>query len=182
MSEFNNVDCRVLSFSPELSSKRLSKAQLIFGKKVIKRIICFCLYILGVQRIEISKALKLPENTVRIMLKTILRDGFEAFFDRRKKGGLISKNDLLCLIDKRKGQQQDYVFTPEKKSELILQFVSNAVLGKSTSGSALANDLKDRTQIDLSDRSIRMYISKFGLKGMDEKLRQMTKKKPLENS
>ncbi len=85
MSEFNNVDCRVLSFSPELSSKRLSKAQLIFGKKVIQRIICFCLYILGVQRIEISKAVKLPENTVRTMLKTILRDGFEAFFDRRKK-------------------------------------------------------------------------------------------------
>ncbi len=94
----------------------------------------------------------------------------------------ISENDLLCLIDKRKGQQKDYVFTSEKKSELILQFVSNAVLGKSTSGSALANDLKDRTQLDLPDRSIRMHISKLGLKGMDEKLRQMIEKKTLGNS
>ena len=85
MSGFNNIDCRTLSFSPELSSKRLSKAQLIFGEKVIKRIICFCLYILGVRRIEISEAVKLPENTVRTMLKAISRDGFAAFFDRRKK-------------------------------------------------------------------------------------------------
>ena len=255
MSEFNNIDCRTLSFSPELASKRLSKAQLIFGEKVIKRIICFCLYILGVRRIEISEAVKLPENTVRTMLKAISRDGFAAFFDRRKKeknrignhsdkpvkrkdiqitelqdsyqisinelgisiskknkhqlkamlltfaengsisktlagkllnissshvGYLInnmSKNDLLCLIDKRQGQQQDYVFTPEIKSELILQFASNAALGKPTSGSALANDLKERAQLDLSDRSIRMYISKLGLKNMGEKLRLMIEKK-----
>lgn len=260
MSEFNNIDCRTLSFSPELSSKSLRKAQLIFGEKVIKRIICFCLYIFGVRRIEISEAVKLPENTVRTMLKAISKDGFIAFFDRRKKeenrignhsdksikrkdiqitelqdsyqisineldisiskknkhqlkamlltfaeNGLISKmyagkllnissshvgylinnmskNDLLCLIDKRQGQQQDYVFTPEIKSELILQFTSNAVLGKSTSGSTLANDMKERTQLDLSDRSIRMYISKMGLKNMDEKLRLMIEKKTLGNS
>jgi len=248
MSEFNNIDCRTLSFSPELSAKRLSKAQLIFGEKVIKRIICFCLYIFGVRRIEISETVKLPENTVRTMLKVISKDGFAAFFDRRKKdsdkpikrkniqitelqdsyqisineldisiskknkhqlkamlltfaenmlisktqagkllnissshvGYLInnmSKNDLLCLIDKRQGQQQDYVFTPEIKSELILQFASNAVLGKSTSGSVLANDLKERAQLDLSDRSIRMHISKLGLKNMGEKLGLMIEKK-----
>lgn len=260
MPEFNNVDCRALSFSPELSLKRLNKAQLIFGKKVIQRIICFCLYILGVRRIEISEAVKLPENTVRTMLKAISKDGFPAFFDRRKKegnriknhsdksiirngiqitelqdsyqisinkldvsiskknkyqlkamlltfaeNGLISKthagkllnissshvgylinnmseNDLLCLIDQRQGQQQDYVFTPEIKSELILQFASNAVSGKPTSGSALSNDLKERTQLDLSDRSVRMYISKLGLKGMDKKLRLMIEKKTLGNS
>ncbi len=89
----------------------------------------------------------------------------------------LRNEDISGLIDKRKGQQQDYVFTPEKKSELILQFVSNAVLGKSTSSTVLANDLKERTQIDLPDRSIRMHISKLGLKGMDKKLRQMTEKK-----
>ena len=260
ISEFNNIDCRTLSFSPELSAKRLNKAQLVFGEKVIKRIICFCLYIFGVRRIEISETVKLPENTVRTMLKAISKDGFVAFFDRRKKkenrignqsdksikrkdiqitelhdsyqisinkldisiskknkhqlkamlltfaeNGLISKthagkllnissshvgylinimseNDLLYLIDKRQGQQQDYVFTPKIKSELILQFASNAVLGKPTSGSALANDLKEREQLDLSDRSIRMYISKLGLKGVDEKLRLMIEKKTLGNS
>ena len=94
----------------------------------------------------------------------------------------LSENDLSCLLDKRRGQQKDHVFTPEIKSELILQFTSNAVSGKSTSGSALANDLKERTQLDLSDRSIRMYISKLGLKGMDKKLRSMIEKKTLGNS
>ena len=93
----------------------------------------------------------------------------------------MSKNDLLCLIDKRRGQQQDYIFTNEIKSELILQLASNAILGKSTSGSTLANDLKERAQLDLSDRSIRMYISKLGLKGIDEKLRLMIEKKTLGN-
>lgn len=260
MTNFNKIDCRKLSFSPELSSKRISKAQLIFGDKVLSRIICFCLYILGVRRNEISEVVKLPENTVRTMLRSISRDGFTAFFDRRRKeenrfgnlsdkqvkgkgiqitefqnsyqisinelnisiskknkdqlkailltftkNGLISKthtgkllnmssshvgylirsiteNDLLCLIDKRRGQQQDYVFTPEVKSELILQFLSNAVLGKSTSGSVLAGDLKERAQLDLSERSIRMYLSKLGLKKMDKKLRSMIEKKTLGNS
>ena len=254
MDKFNKVNCQTLTFSPKLSSERLSKAQLIFGEKILQRIICFCLYLFGVRRTEISKAVGLPENTVRTMLKTISRDGFKAFFDRRKKeanrlcvqpdkpvtrknfqitefnenyqisingldvfvskknkhqlkamlltfveNGLISKthagkflsissahvgllvkmmskNDLLCLIDKRKGQQQDYVFTPEIKSELILQYASNAVLGKPTSGAVLAADLKERTQIDLSDRSIRTYILKLGLKGVDQKLRQLVKK------
>ncbi len=254
MSGINKVDCQALSFSPKLSSERLSKAQLIFSEKILQRIICFCLYIFGVRRTEISKVTGLPENTVRTMLKTISRDGFKAFFDRRKKdanrfcvqpdkpvkrkniqitelddnyqisideldvsvskknklqlkamlltfaeNGLISKtyagklldissahvgllvnkmskNDLLCLIDKRKGQQQDYVFTPEIKSALTLQYVSNAILGKPTSGTALAADLKERAQIGLSDRSVRTYISKLGLKGIDEKLQQLVKK------
>lgn len=94
----------------------------------------------------------------------------------------IRTEDVFGLIDKRRGQQQDYVFTPEVKSELILQFTSNAVSGKSTSGSALANDLKERTQLDLSERSIRMYISKLGLKNMDKKLMAMIEKKTLGNS
>ena len=83
MSDFNNIDCRALSFSPDLALKSINKAQFLFGSKVLKRIICFCLYILGVRRVEISKAVELPENTVRTMLKNVSRDGYETFFDRR---------------------------------------------------------------------------------------------------
>lgn len=243
MNELNKIDCQTLSFSPNLSSNRLSKAQLIFGEKVLKRIIVFCLYVLGVRRSEISEAVKLPENTVRTMLKTISRDGFVAFFDRRKKqvhksgiphekpikgkgikinelhgkyqisingtdifiskknkhqlkamlltfaeNRLISKtyagklldissshvaylinnmseNDLICLIDKRRGQQKDYVFTPELKSELIVQFAVNAATGKSTSSPVLTKDLEQRTSYKLSERGIRFHINKLGLKG-----------------
>ena len=91
-------------------------------------------------------------------------------------------DDVSGLVDKRQGQQQDYVFTPEIKSELILQFASNAALGKPTSGAALVNDLKERAQLDLSERSVRMYILKLGLKNMGEKLRLMIEKKTLGNS
>ena len=248
MDEFKKIDCRFLSFSPDLSANRLSKAQLVFGEKVLKRIIVFCLYILGVRRTEISKVTKLPENTVRTMLKAISQDGFIAFFDRRKKqvgitgnvhvrptkkkdikinelndkyqisinetdifiskknkhqfkamlltfaeNGLISKtyagkllnissshvanlinnmseNDLICLIDKRRGQQKDYVFTPEVKSELIVQFAVNAATGKPTSSPVLTKDLEQRISHKLSERRIRFHINNLGLKDKAAKL------------
>lgn len=260
MSSFNKIDCQELSFSPELSFNRISKAELVFGSKILRRIICFCLYILGARRAEIAKAIYLPENTVRTMLKTISRDGLEAFFDRRKKqenrlvqspdtpvkskdiqineiqdyflisingldisvskqnkqqlkailltlteNGLLAKartgkllnispshvghllkslsqSDLSFLTDKRRGQQQDLVFTPEVKSELILQYTANAVSGKPTSGAALASDLKERTEHDLSERSIRLWLSKLGLKNMDKKPMSMVEKKTLGNN
>jgi len=248
MNELNKIDCRTLSFSPNLSSNRLKKAKSIFGENVLKRIIVFSLYILGVRRSEISRATKLPENTVRTMLKTILKDGFVAFFDRRKKqadipgkrkdepiqekaikihehhdtyqisisgtdmyiskkntyqfkalivtfaeNGLISKtyagtllnissshvgyliknmseNDLIGLIDKRRGQQKDFVFTPEIKSELIVQFAVNAATGNSTSSLVLTKDLEQRTSYKLSPRSIRHHINNLGLKGKAKQL------------
>ena len=248
MNELNKIDCRPLTFSPDLSANRLSKAQLIFGEKVLKRIIVFCLYILGMRRSEISEVVKLPENTIRTMLKAILKDGFIAFFDRRKnqvdilvglrdkpikkkdiiinelrdkyqvsingtdifiskknrhqlkamlltfaENRLISKtyagkvlnissshvgylinnmseNDLICLIDKRRGQQKDYVFTPELKSELIVQFAVNAATGKPTSSPVLAKDLEQRISHKLSERSIRFHINNLGLKDKSAKL------------
>ena len=240
----NKIDCRDLIFSPDLSSNRLSKAKLIFGEKVLERMIVFCLYILGVQRSAISRAVGLPENTVRTMIKKILNNGFVAFVNRAGKefnifknynkksaskadsaeihelsdkyqitinqadifisksnrqqfkailltlaengfvsnteigklldissshvGYLIKKvseNDLISLIDKRRGQQKDYVFTPEVKSELIVQFAVNAATGKSTSSPVLTNDLEQRTSYKLSERSIRYQINNLGLKG-----------------
>lgn len=243
MNKINSIDCRNLSFSLDLSESRLNKAQLVFGDKVLKRIIVFSLYLLGVRRTEISQTVKLPENTVRTMLKTISKKGTIALFNRRKKpleitkspvsnlsargnieiselndryqisinetdifilkknkhqlkamvltfaeNGLISKtyagkilnissshvgylinnvieNDVTCLIDKRRGQQKDFVFTPEIKSELIVQFAVNAATGRSTSSPVLAKDLEQRTSHKLSQRSIRFHINNLGLKG-----------------
>ncbi len=242
-NKIDSIDCRNLSFSLDLSESRLNKVLLVFGENVLKRIIVFSLYILGVKRTDISQVVKLPENTVRTMLKTISKDGVIALFNRRKKplvmtkdpdekpstkvgieiselndryqisingkdifilkknrhqlkamvltfaeNGLISKtfagkllnlssshvgylinkvseNDLSCLIDQRKGQKKDFVFTPEIKSELIVQFAVNAATGKSTSSPVLAKDLEQRTSHDLSQRSIRFHINNLGLKG-----------------
>jgi len=143
-----------------------------------------------------NKIIHIPKNNPLQLKTTILTFLDNGLISRKEAAqalgfscGNIDKllrkmrsEDVSGLIDKRQGQQQDYVFTSEIKSELILQFALNAVSGKSTSGSALANDLKERTQLDLSDRSIRMYISKLGLKNIDEKLRLMIEKKTLGNS
>jgi len=143
-----------------------------------------------------NKIINIPQNNSlqsKIILLTFLDNGLLTRKEAAQALGFscgntdkllrkIRTEDVSGLIDKRRGQQQDYVFVPEIKSELILQFVSNAVLGKSTSGASLANDLKERTQYDLSDRSIRMYISKLGLKDMGNKLLSLVEKKTLGNS
>lgn len=86
----------------------------------------------------------------------------------------VSEKDIYSLIDKRQGQQKDYVFTPEKKSELIIQYAANAAEGKSTSSSTLAKDLEQRTSLKLSDRSIRHHINILGLKGKAGQLWALT--------
>lgn len=248
MSALDSIDCRNLSFSLDVSENRLSKAKLVFGEKVLKRILVFSLYIMGVRRTEISQTINLPENTVRTMLKTISKNGVMALFFLRKKpmeviketdkksspmgnieiseqtnqykisinetdifilkknkdqlkamvltfaeNGLITKthagkllnvssshvgylinnvteNDLSCLLDKRRGQQKDFVFTPEIKSELIVQFAVNAATGRSTSSPTLAKDIEQRTSNTLSQRSIRLHINNLGLKGKSAQL------------
>jgi len=77
----------------------------------------------------------------------------------------VAENDLSCLLDQRRGQQKDFVFTSEIKSELIVQFAVNAATGRSTSSPVLAKDLEQRTSHELSQRSIRSHINKLGLKG-----------------
>ena len=241
MKKVNELDCRNLKFDPKLALRRMEKAKLVIKPNVIKSILCFCLYILGAKRNEIADFLGLPHNTVRSMLKGIMRDGFTAFFDRRRKknDGTISpkptekkqevkittndknhiisinnaeisicrenklqfkslvltltanklmsktasssllnatsshvgylckklrEKDIGCLIDQRRGQRQDYVYKPELKSELILQYVVNASNGEKTSGHAIASGILERTRIDLSERSVRHHISKLGLR------------------
>jgi hypothetical protein len=76
----------------------------------------------------------------------------------------MREHDIGSLVDKRHGQQNDYVFDPVTKSELITQYAINAAMGKPTSGCVLAGDLEKRTSLKLSDRSIRFHIAKLGLK------------------
>lgn len=241
MERMNRLDCRELKFNPELSKKRLKKAHLVIKFDILRKVLCFCLYLLGANRNDIGNFLDIPHNTVRSMLRTILRDGVCAFFDRRGRktddseitptpvseskdvvinvnyedqvifinnaeisippgnklqfksivltladNKLISKteagsllgvtsshvgylcknvkeHDINFLIDKRQGQRHDYVYTPELKSELILQFVVNASEGKKTSGQAIVSAIQERKQIVLSDRSVRHHVSRLGL-------------------
>ena len=71
--------------------------------------------------------------------------------------------DAYCLIDKRKGQLQDHRFTPKIKAELIQQIAANAVTGKPTSSRIISEQINERCNLSLSDRSIRLHMKKLGL-------------------
>ncbi|GAJ22429.1 unnamed protein product, partial [marine sediment metagenome] len=92
--------------------------------------------------------LKIPcQNTlqIRVILLTLLdnnlistREVSEALgFSTVHTLNLTQKlhtDDISALIDKRKGQQQEYRFTPEVKAELIQQFVLDIVSSGKSSG------------------------------------------------
>ena len=88
----------------------------------------------------------------------------------RRLAEKLYDNDVDVLFDQRRGQKTDYIFTSAVKAEMIIQVASNAITGKSTSSSTVANDLQVRNGINLSPRSIRMHISKLGLNDIDKKL------------
>jgi len=70
---------------------------------------------------------------------------------------LAQKDVGGALLDKRRGQIQQYRMTPETTALLIQQFAAHAVSGKSTSSIVLADEL------NVPDRTIRVYARKLGL-------------------
>ncbi len=82
----------------------------------------------------------------------------------------LNNMDMSILEDQRRGQKTDYVFTPEIKSEVIIQTAGNAVVGKSTSSKVIADDIERRTGTKLSERTVRQHASELGLKDISKKL------------
>lgn len=241
------LNCHQLSFSQTYSQKRITLANKILGRKLVKRIIGFALYLLGASRRSIAEFIEMPYDTFKSFTGRIEKNGTVGFLDRREKNpgvrpvkserkseitvsvigsccvidfgerksslhvpmkntrqlkvvllsllkskmilpGDASKilnysepyslrlaenmynDDIGILSDNRRGQKTDYVFNSEIKSEVILQTVGNAVVGKSTSSTTIAEDLDKRKGFKLSARSIRFHTSRLGLKDVSKKL------------
>ncbi len=77
--------------------------------------------------------------------------------------GDLKKGDVYFLLDKRQGQKQDYLVTPEVKAELIQQFVVEILSKGLPAGKQISEALNDRCEINISDRTARHHISKLGL-------------------
>jgi len=88
----------------------------------------------------------------------------------RDLNGKMHEEDVFCLIDKRKGQIQDYRFTPEIKAELIQQVAANAITGKPTSSRAVSQQIKERCNLVLPDRSVRLHMNKLALPKISKSL------------
>ncbi len=81
----------------------------------------------------------------------------------RNLSARLAAGDVEALLDKRRGQQQEYVLTPDVKSEIVLQYSANAVTGRSTSSRAIVADIGERCGLAVSARTLRHCISKLGL-------------------
>ena len=79
------MDCRSASFSAALQQQRLGQARRILGAKVVDRILCFALYLLGIERSSIAELTRSPAGTVRSVVRAVLHDGVPAFEDRRRR-------------------------------------------------------------------------------------------------
>ncbi len=106
------INCQTLPFSDKLSKDRIDRAITAFGETVIRRFLCFALYLLGVNRQDIGKSLSLPAETVKSIIKVLMADGTEALEDRRRKPSvpipqvcptlppiMLKQVDSLTLVD-----------------------------------------------------------------------------------
>lgn len=80
-----------------------------------------------------------------------------------KLAGVLRNKDVKGIIDRRRGQKRDYLFTPDVKAELIQQFVIDIVTRGKISGEQLALHINQRCELALSPRSILHHLSALGL-------------------
>lgn len=250
MPKMQIINCQELSFSGKLSMERIDRALKVMGEDIIIRLLCFALYLLGLNRQEIARVLNMPSETVKSTIKAIISDGLCALQDRRRRhsqpsppicqqlppialiqqdqfividlgdpnrqikidkhdalqrkivlltmlnSGLLTKQQVaeaigltqvhtttlsrqlmqrgaLSLADQRKGQRQDYRVSPQIKAEIIQQFATDAITGGATSGTSIADQLKERCQITISPRTVRHHLDKLGLSKIKHSLPEL---------
>jgi transposase len=79
------IDCQRIDFSQKLCQERYARIKSVLGPAVVRRILCFALYLLGATRKTISDALKVPPGSVRTTIRAIQQGGLPAFEDRRRR-------------------------------------------------------------------------------------------------
>jgi hypothetical protein len=78
------MDCRDIEFSPEKSAERMERAARVFPAMLLQRIIAFVIYLLGAKRESVASLMDMPQESVKTAVRVILKDGFAAFWDRRR--------------------------------------------------------------------------------------------------
>lgn len=111
MKKIPLIDCQKLGFSPRLADNRMEQAHSVLGPGVLRRFLCYSLYLLGVNRKSIGQALGIPPETAKSTIKTINRDGLTAFEDRRQQSSLFGPKVQL---------QAKAVTLTEKGSKIIV--------------------------------------------------------------
>ena len=74
------MSCQNLKFDLTLSQKRINRATHIFSIVVIRRILCFSLYLLGATRTSIAKLIEMPTEFVPVTVPRIISTGISLKF------------------------------------------------------------------------------------------------------
>lgn len=77
------MDCRDVTFSADKSRERIDHALRVFPRKLLMRVLAFALHLLGAGRKEVAALVAMPEESVKTLLRVVMRDGFPALHDRR---------------------------------------------------------------------------------------------------
>ena len=79
------MNCNTLSFSQKLSDQRINQAKTILGRKIVRKLLAYALFLLGVSRSEISSFLKIPSGSIRSLVHAINSRGLAGLEDQRTK-------------------------------------------------------------------------------------------------
>ncbi len=94
----------------------------------------------------------------------------------RELGNRLIDHDVDdVLIDKRKGQKQDFRVNQEIKAELIQNFAARIISGYSTSSEALTEVINEHQETSISSRTIRWHMNKLGLMKIKKTLPDLVK-------
>jgi hypothetical protein len=96
----------------------------------------------------------------------------------------LDSGDAHALLDKRRGQKQEYRVTVEVKAELIQQFAADVIARGTTSGLAISAELEERCNMTIPARTVRHHMANLGLTRVKHSLPElvMTVKKTSKNS
>ena len=89
------MDCQHLLFSQKQSEKRMERALKILPIEVLKKILCFSLYLLGAKRKSIADLAGMPEESVKTTISKVMKRGLSGFRDRRKSDEKFIPHPLL---------------------------------------------------------------------------------------
>ena len=79
------MNCESLSFSQRLCDQRLGQAESLLGRRVVRKILAYALFLLGVNRSSISSTLDMPQGSIRSLVLAMKSRGLAGFEDQRAK-------------------------------------------------------------------------------------------------
>ena len=110
------MNCHDLVFSPKQSQKRMDRALKVLPVNVLKRILCFSLYLLGAKRKTIATLMEMPEESVKTGISKVMKEGFPAFRDRRR-----SENQYAAKTWTPPAELQPTVLVEEKSCTIVFE-------------------------------------------------------------